>query len=255
MFMDNAPDGQADFYGFGQGQQISKCTPVYYLPADFWSYSQSHASSLDLSQCNFVDFSWEQNDSSNFADWYSVTGHGFDQEQVAPSEINLSQTEDLYFRQNGQLTVFNSSDLSINLHGKEVNLNFDGFTCQWLEKTIGGLQSCKKIYGTMRDFISHLTAQHVDGSVKPNYVCFWDDCPRERKPFKAKYKLINHIRVHTGEKPFQCSFGCRKQFARAENLKIHERTHTGNAKNTTTFFYVSFVKIQYLCVWKLCCYR
>ncbi|KFP60403.1 Zinc finger protein ZIC 1, partial [Apaloderma vittatum] len=49
-------------------------------------------------------------------------------------------------------------------------------------------------------------------------------CPREGKPFKAKYKLVNHIRVHTGEKPFPCPFpGCGKVFARSENLKIHKR--------------------------------
>ncbi|XP_010129024.1 PREDICTED: zinc finger protein ZIC 1-like, partial [Chlamydotis macqueenii] len=60
-----------------------------------------------------------------------------------------------------------------------------------------------------------------------NHICFWEECPREGKPFKAKYKLVNHIRVHTGEKPFPCPFpGCGKVFARSENLKIHKRTHT-----------------------------
>ena len=47
--------------------------------------------------------------------------------------------------------------------------------------------------------------------------------------FKAKYKLVNHMRVHSGEKPFKCDHpNCNKTFARTENLKIHKRTHTGD---------------------------
>ena len=46
---------------------------------------------------------------------------------------------------------------------------------------------------------------------------------------KAKYKLVNHMRVHSGEKPFKCDHpNCNKTFARTENLKIHKRTHTGD---------------------------
>ena len=67
-------------------------------------------------------------------------------------------------------------------------------------------------------------------------VCYWHGCSRNKQSFHAKYKLVNHIRVHTGEKPFQCTYeGCRKSFTRTENLKIHIRIHTGEKPFPCTY--------------------
>ena len=41
--------------------------------------------------------------------------------------------------------------------------------------------------------------------------------------------LFRHIRIHTGDKPFQCKI-CARAFSRSDHLTTHIRTHTGGKK-------------------------
>uniref|UniRef100_A0A1I8M221 C2H2-type domain-containing protein n=1 Tax=Musca domestica TaxID=7370 RepID=A0A1I8M221_MUSDO len=87
---------------------------------------------------------------------------------------------------------------------------------------------CNEEFPNQAEFVCHIEKKHVDVKRGEDFSCFWVDCPRRYKPFNARYKLLIHMRVHSGEKPNKCPFpGCNKAFSRLENLKIHQRSHTG----------------------------
>ncbi|XP_041808273.1 early growth response protein 1-like [Chelmon rostratus] len=55
------------------------------------------------------------------------------------------------------------------------------------------------------------------------YACPADGCDRR---FSRSDELTRHVRVHTGQKPFQCRI-CMRSFSRSDHLTTHIRTHTG----------------------------
>jgi hypothetical protein len=65
--------------------------------------------------------------------------------------------------------------------------------------------------------------ESVDSADEANQIhtCAW--CP---KKFVTSGHLKQHVRTHTGDRPFPCSW-CDKAFAQCGDLKRHERIHTG----------------------------
>lgn len=65
-------------------------------------------------------------------------------------------------------------------------------------------KDCNREFYSQASLVSHIEKIHVSSSKGDEYTCFWTECPRQYRSFNARYKLLIHMRVHSGEKPNKC---------------------------------------------------
>ncbi|XP_015915023.1 zinc finger protein PLAGL2 [Parasteatoda tepidariorum] len=70
--------------------------------------------------------------------------------------------------------------------------------------------------------------RNEDGIEKPEttktFICLHQGCTRV---FSSRFKLVRHLHIHSGDRPFQCN-NCGRRFHRKDHLKNHLQVHNPN---------------------------
>ncbi|KAI9345967.1 hypothetical protein BD770DRAFT_350371 [Pilaira anomala] len=113
------------------------------------------------------------------------------------------------------------TDESITSLDEHNNHGTTNLTCHW--------NSCLKVFPNHASLASHLSEDHV-GWKKGGYYCDWTNCSRQGAKCHNRFALMMHLRIHTGEKPFECiTNNCGQTFGRMDALVRHKKAEHGES--------------------------
>lgn len=86
------------------------------------------------------------------------------------------------------------------------------------------------------------------------YYLNWIQClnefhkiPIDLTGFARSDKLARHMRIHTGERPYKCTY-CDRAFTQSNDLTLHVRRHTGDKPYICGVCGDRFIQVSIICL-------
>lgn len=136
--------------------------------------------------------------------------------QQEVSDQHLQVTEPMDFDSHSVKSSVNSVS-SHQSHSQIKEELSDPHICLW--------EGCGMTFDQLEDLVQHIENVHIEKGKSEDFTCLWQSCIRRRKPFNARYKLLIHMRIHSGEKPNKCSVSYKVYYKLFKGIHYHNNIH------------------------------
>ena len=146
------------------------------------------------------------------------TGDGFlptDSDEEMTQDSDSSDAEIFTSRSENEHEVILANGATIHRRESGSGISPTGDSCETNKV-------CPRTWSAVDDRISGRDMRETDSATAPRSK----PCEQCGKTFSNRWLLMNHIRSHTGEKPFVCEV-CGKAFGQKRKLQNHRRIHSG----------------------------